>query len=207
MLRRVAASAVFVAYATAAGCASPPKLESHEIADACVMLKDNRSWYKALRASAKDWGAPIGLQLAIIKQESSFDAKARPDRGERKLFGLLQGDRPSSAYGYSQALETTWEEYKRETGNGGADRHSFRDSVDFIGWYVNATGKRTGVHQYNYKAHYLAYHEGQGGYLNGSYRNKAWLVETANRVQTQATRYESQVAGCKALKPKFLGIF
>ena len=77
----------------------------------------------------------MGFQLAVMKQESAFDARAKAPRGERKWFGLVQGDRLSSARGYAQALDTTWETYKRETGNGGASRQSFRDAADFIGWY------------------------------------------------------------------------
>ena len=86
----------------------------------------------------------MGFQLAVMKQESAFDARAKAPRGERKWFGLVKGDRLSSAYGYAQALDTTWETYKRETGNGGADRHNFRDAADFIGWYFASTGARTG---------------------------------------------------------------
>jgi hypothetical protein len=188
-------------------CASTPKPSGEEIADACLLLKENRNWHKALRASAKEWGAPMGFQLAVMKQESAFDARAKAPRGERKWFGLVQGDRLSSARGYAQALDTTWEHYKRETGNGGASRSSFRDASDFIGWYFASTGKRTGLGQYDYRGHYLAYHEGAGGYLNGTWRSKTWLINTANGVAAQAARYESQITGCKALKPKFLGIF
>jgi hypothetical protein len=189
-------------------CATAPQPSAGQIADACKLLTDNKPWYKALRASAKEWGAPMGLQLAIIKQESAFDSKAKAPRGDRKWFGLVQGDRLSSAYGYSQALDTTWEMYKNKTGNHGADRHNFRDSTDFIGWYFNTTGQRTGVGQYDYKAHYLAYHEGQTGYMQGSWRNKGWLIQTADRVASSATTYESQITNCRGLKrDKFLGIF
>lgn len=193
--------------AALASCATTPQPSADEIADACQLLKENSSWHHALRDSAKEWGAPMGYQLAVMKQESSFDSRAKAPRGERKFFGLLQGDRLSSAHGYAQALDTTWDNYKRETGNGGADRHNFRDSADFIGWYFNSTGKRTGLGQYDYKAHYIAYHEGASGYLQGTWKKKTWLVQTANTVATQAARYESQISGCKALKPKFLGIF
>ncbi len=188
-------------------CASAPQPSNAEIADACLLLKENRSWHTALRASAKEWGAPMGFQLAVMKQESAFDARAKAPRGARKWFGLVQGDRLSSAYGYAQALDTTWESYKRETGNGGADRHNFRDSADFIGWYFASAGKRTGLGQYDYRGHYLAYHEGATGYLQGTWRNKSWLVNTANSVAAQAARYEGQIRNCRALKPKFLGIF
>jgi hypothetical protein len=188
-------------------CGSAPQPSAEEIANACELLKENRSWHAALRASAKEWGAPMGYQLAVMKQESAFDARAKAPRGERKWFGLVQGDRLSSAKGYAQALDTTWETYKRETGNGGANRGNFRDASDFIGWYFASTGRRTGLSQYDYRAHYLAYHEGATGYLKGTWRGKTWLINTANGVASQAARYESQISGCKALKPKFLGIF
>ena len=189
------------------GCLSTPQPSNDEIADACLMLKENRHWYKALRNSAKDWGAPMGYQLAVIKQESNFDRKAKPAREKGFLFGLFPGKRPSTAYGYAQALDTTWDTYKRETRNGGADRHDFDDSVDFIGWYYANSGKITGLSQYDYRGHYLAYHEGPNGYLRGSWRKKRWLVNTANKVSSNAQRYESQIRNCKGLKRKFLGIF
>lgn len=206
MFRAFAAIAIVATIAvTAAACSTTPRPEPSEIADACALLKENRSWHRALRASAKEWGAPMGFQLAVIRQESSFDAKARPEREDGFLF--FPGKRPSSALGYSQALDPTWEEYKQKTGNSGADRRKFHDSVDFIGWYFNTAGQRTGLGQYDYKAHYLAYHEGAGGYLRGTWRGKDWLVRAADRVASSAAKYESQIGACDALKPKFLGIF
>lgn len=206
MLRAVPAIIAAAAIAAiAAACSTTPQPEAAEIADACRLLDENRSWHRALRASAKEWGAPMGFQLAVVRQESAFDAKARPEREGGFLF--FPGKRPSSARGYSQALDPTWEEYKQKTGNSGASRSSFRDSVDFIGWYFSNTGQRTGLGQYDYKAHYLAYHEGAGGYLRGTWRGKDWLVRAADRVASSAAKYETQIGDCDALKPKFLGIF
>ncbi len=203
MLRTLAA---LIFCALLASCATSVRLSDAQVADACKMLKDNKSWHKSLRQSAKDWGAPMGFQLAVINQESSFDAKAKPPRAAGFLF--LPGKRPSTAYGYAQALDTTWEEYQSKTGNRGANRHSFHDSVDFIGWYFSQTGKVTSLGQYDYKAHYLAYHEGAGGYMRGTWRDKAWLIQRADRVAATAARYESQISSCKGLKrDKFLGIF
>jgi hypothetical protein len=189
-------------------CASAPQPSNAEIADACLLLKQNRPWHDALRDAARNWGAPMGFTLAVMKQESSFDSGALAPRGERQWFGLVEGDRISSAEGYTQALDGTWEMYKKATGKWGANRNSFQDSSDFIGWYFNTTGQRTGLGQYDYKAHYLAYHEGATGYLKGTWKGKGWLIDTASRVASQATRYESQIRACDALKPqKFLGIF
>lgn len=204
------AAALVVSTATAgflASCASTSPPAAEKVADACKLLSDNKAWYNSLRASAKEWGAPMGYQLAVIRQESAFDGKAKAPRGERKWFGLVQGDRLSSAYGYSQALESTWENYKDATNNQGADRHSFKDSADFIGWYFSTAGQKARLGQYDYKAHYLAYHEGASGYLSGEWRSKKWLVQAADSVASRAATYESQISGCGALKPKFLGIF
>lgn len=200
-----------IAFATAllaSACASAPQPSNEAIADACLLLQENKPWHDALRNVARNWGAPMGYTLAVMKQESSFDSQALAPRGERKWFGLIEGDRISSAEGYSQALDGTWEMYKKATGRWGANRNNFQDSSDFIGWYYNTNGQRVGIGQYDYRAHYLVYHEGASGYLKGAWKSKGWLVSVANRVATQAARYEYQISNCSALKPqKFLGIF
>ncbi len=58
-------------------------------------------------------------------------SNARPAR--RLIFGLISGPRPSSAYGYSQALDGTWNDYLSENKKQFASRTDFSDSVDFIG--------------------------------------------------------------------------
>ncbi len=50
---------------------------------------------------------------------------------------------------------------------------------------------------HNARLLYLAYHEGQGGYKKGSYRNKPWLTDVATTVQNNANRYKSQFNSCK----------
>ena len=62
---------------------------------------------------------------------------AKPER--QKLFKIIPYKRPSSSFGYSQAVKGTWEQYKNETGNKLATRARFKDSVDFIGWYTDKT--------------------------------------------------------------------
>ncbi|MEM8921284.1 MAG: transglycosylase SLT domain-containing protein [Pseudomonadota bacterium] len=177
-----------------ASCATaPPERQT----DACEILLDNRDWYKALRRTAKRWGAPMGLQLAIIKHESSFQQDAKPER-QGGFLGIFPGKRPSSAYGYAQALDGTWDRYRSETGNGSADRDDFDDATDFIGWYVNSSGKQAGIGQFAYTDHYLAYHEGAGGYMRGTWRSKGWLIDKAKRVGADADRFERQIRGCKS---------
>lgn len=123
-----------LAAALASACASVASTPSNtEIADACALLQRNKDWHEALRETARNWGAPMGFQLAVIKQESSFTGDARPPRGENEWFGLVQGDHISSAFGYSQALDGAWKMYQEKTGKWNASRTSFRDASDFIG--------------------------------------------------------------------------
>ena len=70
---------------------------------------------KHAKKTEKKWGTPINLQLAIIKMESDFDWLAKPAR--QKLFKVIPYKRPSSSFGYSQAIKGTWKQYKEETGN------------------------------------------------------------------------------------------
>jgi hypothetical protein len=195
-----------LAAGAAAGCATAPKPTASEIGNACTMLTEHKSWYKALRRSAKEWGAPMGYQLAVIRQESGFDRHARPPR-ERMFFGLIPGSRPSDAYGYAQALESTWETYQRDTGRRGDDRNDFRDATYFVGWYFDQTGQKNGLGQYDYRGHYLAYHEGHGGYARGTWKSKGWLRDVADKVSVNASMYERQIKDCPGLRSKFLGVF
>ncbi|MEL7481969.1 MAG: transglycosylase SLT domain-containing protein [Pseudomonadota bacterium] len=179
-----------------AGCATTPPTASEQ-SDICEIFDGRKSWYRAAARSEKRWGAPIELQMAIIRQESGFDKDARPPRGRRRALGLVRGRRPSSARGYSQALDGTWAEYQSETGNSGASRRDFNDSVDFIGWYVARTSRITGVSPQNARAQYLAYHEGPGGYVNGGWRSNSQLIGIANGVASTTAQYERQIQRCE----------
>ena len=52
------------------------------------------------------------IQLAFIKFESDFHWLAKPKR--QKLFKIIPFKRPSSSFGYSQAVKGTWKQYKVE---------------------------------------------------------------------------------------------
>ncbi|MBI1233335.1 MAG: hypothetical protein GC208_02400 [Alphaproteobacteria bacterium] len=166
-----------------------------QVTDACLILEDNRSWWRDLRRSERRWGIPPAVQLAILKRESSFNAHARPAR--TRLLGIIPGPRPSSAYGYAQALDGTWDWYRDETGNRGADRDNFGDAVDFIGWYGQMSGRLSNIRHDDARELYLAYHEGHTGYNRGTYRSKAWLMRAADEVARDAARYQSQLNGCE----------
>ena len=175
-------------------CASRP--QGAELKNACTILDRKDDWARALTATERRWGTRPELTLAILYQESGFQPDARPPRGERRLFGLLPGKRPSSAFGYAQALDPTWDWYTKETGQRFASRDDFDDAVDFIGWYTAKSQKQLGLSPTDFAEHYLAYHEGHGGYRRGTYRQKAWLMQTAQKVEANALAYRRQIDRC-----------
>ena len=170
-------------------CSSIPSNTS----DSCSIFNERYLWYKHAKKSEQKWGTPIYLQLAIIKMESGFDWLAKPPR--QKLFKIVPYKRPSSSFGYSQAVKGTWRQYKTETGNKIATRTRFKDSVDFIGWYTSKTEKILKVSKQDAFKQYIAYHEGWGNYKN--YKNNKKVIDLAKKVERQASIYKKQLSDCK----------
>ena len=170
-------------------CSSIPSNTSNS----CLIFEEKYLWYKHAKKSEKKWGTPVYLQLAIIKMESSFDWLAKPPR--QKLFKVVPYKRPSSSFGYSQAIKGTWKQYKNETGNKFASRTRFKDSVDFIGWYTNKTEKILKVSKRDAFKQYVAYHEGWGNFKN--YKNNKKVINLAKKVEEQSNIYKKQLSDCK----------
>ncbi len=170
-------------------CSSIPK----NTADSCSIFSERYLWYKYAKKTERKWGTPIYIQLAIIKMESDFDWLAKP--GRTKIFKIIPYKRPSSSFGYSQAVKGTWKQYKSETGNKFATRTRFKDSVDFIGWYTNKTEQILKISKKDAFKQYIAYHEGWGNYKN--YRKKQKVILLANKVKVQSNKYRSQLKKCE----------
>ena len=170
-------------------CSSIPK----NTADGCSIFSERYLWYKHAKKTERKWGTPISLQLAIIKMESDFDWLAKPAR--QKIFKVIPFKRPSSSFGYSQAVKGTWEQYKRETNSPLATRARFKDSVDFIGWYIHKTNKILKISKKDAYKQYLAYYKGWGDYKNYSKDKKAIIY--AKSVKDMATKYRKQLTLCK----------
>jgi hypothetical protein len=160
----------------------------------CSIFDEKSGWYGDVKDASERWGTPVHVLMAIIRHESSFRADAKPARTE--LLGFIPWTRPSSAYGYAQALDTTWDEYEDAAGGWFADRDDFDDAVDFVGWYTAESHRKLGISKWDARAQYLAYHEGHGGYARGTYKRKRWLMNTANRVQRTANNYAAQLKRC-----------
>lgn len=175
-----------------AGCATTPPSNPDNI---CAIFREKPDWHDAALKVRKKWGAPVHVPIAMMYQESGFRHDARPPR--YYFLGLIPWGRVSSAYGYAQAKDETWADYKREAGGMFSSRNDFADALDFMGWYMSKSRRINGVPMSDAYGQYLNYHEGWGGYRNRSYDRKAWLKSVAQQVRTRAQRFESQYKSCE----------
>ena len=163
--------------------------------DACTILQQRPEYYRAFRAAERRWGVPVHVQMATIHQESKFVADARTPF--KYVLGVIPMGRQSSAFGYSQALDATWDEYRNAQGRRSAKRDRIKDATDFMGWYMNQSRDRNGIALSDARNQYLAYHEGHTGFSRQSYNSKAGLVAVAGKVDARAQMYQGQIAGCR----------
>ena len=165
--------------------------------NACSILDQKPQFARAFKATKRRWGVPVNVQMAIIHQESRFKSKAKTPR--KYILGFIPNGRQSSAYGYAQALDGTWSEYKDDTGRILARRSNIRDASDFMGWYMTKTKRRNGISLADKRNQYLAYHEGQTGFARGSYKRKKWLINIAGKVANRSDMYKRQLSRCGRL--------
>lgn len=177
-----------------AACGGGPGSPPRNLDDACSIVSQRPNYLKAMQRTERKWGVPVAVQMAMIHQESKFDGDARTPL--RFAVGVIPMGRQSSAYGYSQALDATWEEYQQTEGGRGTRRDNFNDASDFMGWYMAETQELLGIPLHDARRQYLAYHEGRAGYSRGSYRSKAWLTAIAQNVATRASMYQVQLELC-----------
>lgn len=178
-----------------ASCGGGYNSAPRNLDNACSIVGERPEYLRAFRATERRWGVPVHVQMATIYHESRFVGDARPPY--RYTLGIIPMGRQSSAFGYSQALDGTWDEYRRETGNRGAKRDRIRDASDFMGWYMAETRERLGIPLSDARNQYLAYHEGRTGYARGSYNSKSWLLRVSSNVQSRANVYENQLSNCR----------
>lgn len=167
-----------------------------DLDNACAILNERPEYARAFQASKRRWGIPVHVQMATIYQESKFVSDARTPY--RWTLGVIPTGRISSAYGYSQALDGTWDEYMAEAGRFGAQRTDIRDSADFIGWYMAKSSERLGISPQDARSQYLAYHEGRSGFARGNHNSKPWLMRVSAEVDARAHRYRAQLGACRA---------
>ncbi len=174
-----------------AGCSSAPPSNQ---ANLCDIFREKSDWYDDARDMQQDWGTPIQIAMAIIKQESSFRHNAQPPKDY--LLGFIPWGRVSSAYGYAQAQDPAWDDFQSATDYGGS-RSDFDASLMFVGWYTSETQRLLGISKWDTYNQYLAYHEGRGGYQKRTYQSKPSLLGVARKVEQQAKDYGWQLKQCR----------
>jgi len=191
----------FVVFFFLVSCSSVPKYPQN----ACKIFGEKYSYLKYSREASKKWNVPISSILAVINKESGFRRFAKPKR--TKLFKIIPYRRPSSSLGFSQAVNKTWDLYKKENNKPIALRISFKNSSDFIGWYFWKTNKINKVSLKDTRNMYLNYYLGWQGYKNKAYENDRKAIIFANNVERQAKIYKNQLKECKSVLNKSYIIF
>jgi len=192
MIRLMCLVLVAVVTLINAGCTTvPPK----NLDNVCEIFEQNHSWYKSSKHAFETYGLPIHVQMAIIHQESRFRDEAQPKR--TWIFGIIPWFRPSTAYGYAQVKDETWDWYREKSGHRYASRDDFGDAVEFIAWYGKISFDHLKISKWDAYGQYLAYHEGHGGYEKKTYLKKPWLISVAKKVKLRASRYHTQLSRCE----------
>ena len=114
-----------------ASCGGGNYSAPRDLDDACSIVRQRPSYLSAMKDVQRRWGLPVAVQMATIHQESKFIGNARTPF--RYALGVIPMGRQSSAYGFSQALDDTWDEYRKETRNFGAKRDRIDDATDLHG--------------------------------------------------------------------------
>jgi len=162
--------------------------------DLCAIFRQKSGWLEAAQDMTARWGTPLQVPMAMMYQESSFRHDAKPPM---RYFLFIPIGRPSSAFGFAQVKDETWDDYTKDAGRWFASRDNFADAIDFMGWYTARTQKLNGVSKWDAYNQYLNYHEGWGGFRRGTYKSKTWLMKTARKVDERARRYGAQYRQCK----------
>lgn len=166
--------------------------------NACSILIERPHYVRAFRKVERDWGVEAHVLMAMIYQESKFISDNRPPH--TYALGVIPLGRQSSALGYSQALDGTWDEYQDERGGRGANRTNINDALDFMGWYMAQTVEENGIPLNDVYNQYLSYHDGRTGWRRGTWRSKPWLVRIAGEVRDRSVMYEAQLNSCRVYR-------
>ncbi|WP_417268319.1 lytic transglycosylase [Celeribacter baekdonensis] len=194
MSRRLRAVALLL---LVSACGSGNFSAPRELENACAIVSQRPTYLRAMKATERKWGIPVNVQMATFYQESKFIGNARTPY--RFVLGVIPMGRQSSAYGYAQALDATWDEYRREQNRWSAKRDRIQDATDFMGWYMDKSTSVLGISKQDATSQYLAYHEGRTGYSRGSYRAKPWLMRVSTEVGARSATYRQQLIACRQL--------
>lgn len=181
-----------IVFITMTGCAVYQPADPENI---CHIFQGETDWYEAALDAQKKWHIPIPVMMAIMHQESRFNANAEADR--EWFLWVIPLPLKSTAYGYAQAQNQAWDEYTAD-GHAFDVRDDFADAINFIGWYMDGSSQVLGIKKSDIYSQYLAYHEGRGGFKRKTYQRKPWLKKVASKVKKQSQRYQRQFKSCQS---------
>jgi len=188
---RIAAVALLLGLSA---CATTP----HHINNVCSVFGQRNGWLdnwrEATYGASRKYGIPVPILMATIRRESGFNAYARPRH--KFLLGFIPWGRVSTATGFSQALDGTWDRYRRETGNLMAQRSSFSDAVNFVGWYYARSATLLNIPRDDAYHLYLAYALGWRAYQRGGWHGNPELQRYARGTAQMAANYAEQLQEC-----------
>ena len=124
----------------------------------CTILAQNkRLVYRSCESSAL--GTADAYRFSVYT--SRIVICGQGETAAQKGFAVLAvWRRSSSAYGYAQATDEAWKDYKKDTGRRFVQRDDFADALDFIGWYNDRSHKRLKLRKNDAYRLYLAYYNG-----------------------------------------------
>ena len=186
------------------GCAIPVSIPKN-INNACDIIQEHPGWYYDMQAVYQKWHVPLSVQLAIIRQESGFNAHASPPT--KYILGFIPIGKISSAYGYAQALDGTWVDYQLKTSNRDAQRSNFSDAIDFIGWYASEAYRVNQIDPSDTYNLYLSYHEGIYSYKKNSKYIARNIKNYALKTQNWGYTYAKQLRNCAIPRKPWLRFF
>ena len=191
LVKQVALGVMLASLVALSSCSSNPPRQVDNI---CSIFEQKKSWRSSAKKAQRKWGIPVAISMAFIHRESHYVADAKPPR--KKLLGLVPWTRLSSAYGYAQATDEAWEDYKDQTDRWFVDRDNFADAIDFIGWYNYRSHKTLGIARNDAFHLYMAYYNGPTGYRKGHWRKSPTIKGYATKVRNRASAYSAQLKRC-----------
>ncbi len=181
-----------------AGCATKPPANPDNL---CEIFREKPKWHEAALKMQQRWGAPVQVPMAMMYQESSFKHDALPPR--YYFLGFIPWGRVSSAYGYAQAKDETWADYKREAGGWGASRDDDAPPVKALDASIRALEKEVQDEGATVQSS-----EDRAPNTLTTHLERVLLDETSNNaaLRTQLAEQEKQLAELEAQRREALDI-
>jgi len=101
-------------------CGARDSSAPRNLDNACSILTERPHYVRAFKQAERNFGVETHVLMAMIYQESKFISDNRPPH--QYALGVIPTGRQSSALGYSQALDGTWQEYVDQRGGRGSSR-------------------------------------------------------------------------------------